>query len=408
VRRGELERAVVVAGDQRVGRRRRLATRARPRCRPRPRCRRAGTCRSCRPFELADLVAGEQDRDAVLCQLADERRDRAGAGRVEPAGRLVEQQQPRRAQQRGGDPEALAHPGRVAARGDPRHGRRGSTRSSASSISPRRRRRRRRAAPAGAGSRGRSGTGRSRAPRRSRRRRARALVPSCSSGRPSSSTEPRRGGSARTGSAGASSCRRRSGRATANLAGLDRHLDAVERHRRSNRLTSPVDRTAATAAHYTGGVRGYSSTGCEAQTTPADRIVHRTGYNSVTTPAQLRGESRSKLRARHVSRRLLVSHHLVETRQGAETRTRGRDRRVLAAVRRLVVGARPPPSAASTRSPTSRSAQTTPMASCCPPTSGSRRSARGSSTPRAGSPRARSARTGSTSRRSAGTSSPAT
>ena len=57
----------------------------------------------------------------------------------------------------------------------------------------------------------------------------------------------------------------------------------------------------------------------------------------------------------------------------------------------------------SIRSAPSRSARPTPTASCSPPTSGSLRSARASSTTRAGSFRARSARTASTWRRSAGT-----
>ena len=39
----------------------------------------------------------------------------AGPGRIETAGRFVEQQQPRTAQQRRGEAESLTHPGRVAA-----------------------------------------------------------------------------------------------------------------------------------------------------------------------------------------------------------------------------------------------------------------------------------------------------
>ena len=68
--------------------------------------------------ELLDLVqevAREQDRDPVAGEPADEVAHVAHAGRVEAGRRLVEQQQPRLAQQRRRDPEPLAHPVRVAA-----------------------------------------------------------------------------------------------------------------------------------------------------------------------------------------------------------------------------------------------------------------------------------------------------
>ena len=60
-------------------------------------------------------MAAEQDRHAVASELRQHRPDLAGAGGIETAGGLVEQQQSGRPQQRRGDPEALAHPGRVPA-----------------------------------------------------------------------------------------------------------------------------------------------------------------------------------------------------------------------------------------------------------------------------------------------------
>src|SRR5580698_4705066 len=68
------------------------------------------------PLDLAEQVRGDHDRDAEL--LAD-RRDQlehgVAAGGVEPIGRLIEQHQPRIADQRLGELYPLLHAGRVAA-----------------------------------------------------------------------------------------------------------------------------------------------------------------------------------------------------------------------------------------------------------------------------------------------------
>ena len=116
-----------------------------------------------------------------LAHVAHPRRVEAGRG-------LVEDQQARAAQQRRGDPQALAHPVRVAA--DPVLARAASARRSRAPRRCARARRRRPARPAARGSCARSGTGRSAAPRRIRRRpRARAR-PWRSGSRPNSSTVP--------------------------------------------------------------------------------------------------------------------------------------------------------------------------------------------------------------------------
>ena len=60
-------------------------------------------------------MARQQDRDPFAGQAADEVAHVAHAGRVETRRRLVEEEQPRLAQERGRDPEPLAHPVRVAA-----------------------------------------------------------------------------------------------------------------------------------------------------------------------------------------------------------------------------------------------------------------------------------------------------
>ena len=60
-------------------------------------------------LDLAEQVGVQQHRDAALAQLLEQLADRAPARRVERAGRLVEQQQPRFADQRLGDPEPLLH-----------------------------------------------------------------------------------------------------------------------------------------------------------------------------------------------------------------------------------------------------------------------------------------------------------
>ena len=66
-------------------------------------------------LHLRELVAGEQHRDAFVGEAADQQAHVAHPGRIEAGRRLVEDQQARAAQQRGGDPEPLAHPVRVAA-----------------------------------------------------------------------------------------------------------------------------------------------------------------------------------------------------------------------------------------------------------------------------------------------------
>jgi hypothetical protein len=60
-------------------------------------------------------VAGEQHRHALIGQLAHQRGDTARAAGIKAARRLVQQEQARGAQQRGGDAQALAHPRGVAA-----------------------------------------------------------------------------------------------------------------------------------------------------------------------------------------------------------------------------------------------------------------------------------------------------
>ena len=66
-------------------------------------------------LDLGQLVAGEQDGHALLGQAPDQLAHVAHAGGVEAGGGLVEDQEARPAQQRGGDAKALAHPVRVAA-----------------------------------------------------------------------------------------------------------------------------------------------------------------------------------------------------------------------------------------------------------------------------------------------------
>ena len=161
-------------------------------------------------LDLAHQVRGEQHGDALVGEPPHERAHVAHAGRVEAGGRLVEQQQPRVAQQRPGDPEPLAHAVRVAA--DPVLRAVGEVDGVERRADARARRRRRRAPPPARGSCARSGTGRSAAPRRTRRRRpARAPPPGGGRARTASRC-PRRAGSARAASAARSSCRRRSAR----------------------------------------------------------------------------------------------------------------------------------------------------------------------------------------------------
>ena len=66
-------------------------------------------------LDLVHEVAREQHGDAAGGQRADQGAHVPHARRVEPGGGLVEQQQPRAADQRPGDAEALAHAVRVAA-----------------------------------------------------------------------------------------------------------------------------------------------------------------------------------------------------------------------------------------------------------------------------------------------------
>ncbi len=61
-------------------------------------------------LDLAQQVRVEQDGDAAAAQLLEQAADDPPADRVEGAGRLVEQQQARAADQRLGDPEPLLHP----------------------------------------------------------------------------------------------------------------------------------------------------------------------------------------------------------------------------------------------------------------------------------------------------------
>ena len=60
-------------------------------------------------LDLREQVRVEQDGGAARAQLLEQRPDDAPAGRVERARRLVEQQEPRRADQRLRDPEPLLH-----------------------------------------------------------------------------------------------------------------------------------------------------------------------------------------------------------------------------------------------------------------------------------------------------------
>jgi hypothetical protein len=59
-------------------------------------------------------MAGQQHGHPLPGQAADEQAHVAHAGRIQAGGRLVEEQQLRVAQQRGGDAQPLAHPVRVA------------------------------------------------------------------------------------------------------------------------------------------------------------------------------------------------------------------------------------------------------------------------------------------------------
>ena len=64
-------------------------------------------------LHLAEQVAGDQHRAALGGERLEQVAHPADALRVEPVGRLVEDQHPRVADQRGGDPEPLLHAQRV-------------------------------------------------------------------------------------------------------------------------------------------------------------------------------------------------------------------------------------------------------------------------------------------------------
>ena len=71
-------------------------------------------------LDLGHVVAAQDHGGAVVRQTPGDGAHVARAARVERARRLVEEEQPRRAQQRGGEAETLAHARRVAADGDVR------------------------------------------------------------------------------------------------------------------------------------------------------------------------------------------------------------------------------------------------------------------------------------------------
>ena len=60
-------------------------------------------------LDLVQQVRGQQHGAAAVGEAAQQVAHPADAGRVEPVGRLVEDQHPRVAEQRGGDAEALPH-----------------------------------------------------------------------------------------------------------------------------------------------------------------------------------------------------------------------------------------------------------------------------------------------------------
>ena len=162
-------------------------------------------------LDLAHQVRGQQHRDALIGEPADELPHVAHAARVQARGRLVEQQQPRGADQRGGDAEPLAHAVRVAADAVLAPGRVSSTVSSASSmrrgcaVAVERRDQLEVAAAAEV---------RVEARRLDEARRRRpARAPPRRGGRARTASRcPRRAGSGRAASAARSSCRRRWGR----------------------------------------------------------------------------------------------------------------------------------------------------------------------------------------------------
>ena len=62
-------------------------------------------------IELRHVVAAQQDRPALCGERAEERLHLPGAGRIKPDGRLIQEEQTGRPEQRGREPKALPHPG---------------------------------------------------------------------------------------------------------------------------------------------------------------------------------------------------------------------------------------------------------------------------------------------------------
>ena len=123
-------------------------------------------------LDLAEQVRVQQDRDAAAAQLLEELADDPPAGRVQGARRLVEQEEPRLADQRLGDPEPLLHP--LRHRLDPRRARlrEADQLEQVARARPRRRRTARGAGAARAARRRSPSRGSGTAPRGSRSRRA--------------------------------------------------------------------------------------------------------------------------------------------------------------------------------------------------------------------------------------------
>ncbi len=252
---GDLERAGVVAGGQPVGRARSLLAQLLGAPVPHHLAQAQHRERVAHVLQIADQVAREEHRGALGGEPAHQPGHVAGARRIKAAGRLVEQQQPRRAQQRGGDPQALAHAGRVAADailaapGQARPARARSSTALAADAAVELGQQLEVHAPGQVGIERRlldepphavevDRVGASRADGRTARPR------------------PRRARPARTAAAAAWSCRRRWGRAgRAPRPPARRGRPRPPRIVVSKRLTRPLARTAATRRHYrTGGI----------------------------------------------------------------------------------------------------------------------------------------------------------
>ena len=157
--------------------------------------------------DLGEDVTGHEHGHAVVRgERAQQVADLDDAGRVEPVGRLVQQQQLGVVEQRGREPQALAVALRERARAALARSAR--ARGARSPARPRRRRRRAAAQPP-TGSPRRSGRGRGPGRRRGSRRgprgRARPVAPACRTAR----RGPTRAGSCRAACGWSSSCRRR-------------------------------------------------------------------------------------------------------------------------------------------------------------------------------------------------------